>query len=85
MRRHVRDLCLRVLRPALRIHSPDPDYHAKVERLEALEAQTRRGEIILLYDDEVDLRLWPGIISCRTRRGQCARQDRTRNARGSAR
>jgi transposase len=70
IRRHLRALGFRIVRPVLSISSPDPDYDAKVERLEELRAQARRGEIILLYEDEVDLNLLPGIIGCWTRRGQ---------------
>jgi len=70
IRRHLWDLGFRVVRPVLSINSPDPDYDAKVERLEELKAQAGRGEIILLFEDEVDLHLLPGIIGCWTRRGQ---------------
>lgn len=70
IRRHLRDLGFRIVRPVLSISSPDPDYDAKVEHLEELKAQARRGEIILLFEDEVDLNLLPGIIGCWTRRGQ---------------
>jgi transposase len=70
IRRHLRDLDFRIVRPVLSINSPDPDYNVKVERLEELKAQAHRGEIILLYEDEVDLHLLPGIIGCWTRRGQ---------------
>jgi transposase len=70
IRRHLRALGFRIVRPVLSVSSPDPDYDAKVARLEELTAQARRGEIILLYEDEVDLNLLPGIIGCWTRRGQ---------------
>jgi len=70
VRRHLRDLGFRIVRPVLSISRPDPDYDAKVEHLEGLKAQGRRGEIILLFEDEVDLHLLPGIIGCWTRRGQ---------------
>ena len=70
IRRHLRDLGFRIVRPVLSLSSPDPDYNAKVEHLEELKAQARRGEIILLFEDEVDLNLLPGIIGCWTRRGQ---------------
>lgn len=70
IRRHLNALGFRIVRPVLSISSPDPDYDAKVERLEALQAQARRGEIILLYEDEIDLNRVPGIIGCWTRRGQ---------------
>jgi transposase len=70
IRRHLRALDFRIVRPVLSISSPDPDYDMKATRLEQLKAQARRGEIILLYEDEVDLNLLPGIIGCWTRRGQ---------------
>lgn len=70
IRRHLRSLGFRIVRPVLSISSPDPDYEVKVERLEELRAQARRGEIILLFEDEFDLNLLPGIIGCWTRRGQ---------------
>ena len=70
IRRQWRALGFRILRPVLSISSPDPEYTAKVERLDELKAQARRGEVILLYEDEVDLSLLPGIIGCWTQRGQ---------------
>jgi len=70
IRRHLRALGFRIVRPVLSVSSPDPDYDAKVARLEELRAQACRGEIILLYEDEVDLNLVPGIIGCWTPRGQ---------------
>ena len=70
IRRHLRALGFRIVRPALCVRSPDPDYEAKVARLEEAQGQARRGEVILLYEDEVDLNLLPGIIGCWTQRGQ---------------
>jgi transposase len=70
VRRHLWTLGFRIVRPVLSISSPDPDYEAKVERLEELKAEARRDEIVLLFEDEVDLNLLPGIIGCWTRRGQ---------------
>ena len=70
IRRHLRALGFQIVRPVLSISSPDPEYEAKVERLEELKAQARRGEIVLLHEDEVDLNLLPGIIGCWTRRGE---------------
>jgi len=70
VRRHLHRLWYRVLRPVLHINSPDPEYARKVEELERLKARARRGEIILLFVDEVDLNLLPGIIRCWTRRGE---------------
>lgn len=70
IRRHLRDLGFRIVRPVLTISSPDPDYDTKVARLEEAKAQAHRGEITLLYEDEVDLNLLPGVIGCWTQRGQ---------------
>ncbi len=70
IRRHLRALGFRIVRPVLSISSPDPKYDTKVESLEELKARARCGEIILLYEDEFDLNLLPGIIGCWTRRGQ---------------
>ena len=70
IRRHLWTLGFRIVRPVLSISSPDPDYEAKVGYLAQLKAQARRGEIILLYEDEVDLNLLPGIIGCWTLRGK---------------
>jgi transposase len=62
VRRHMLDLGYRIIRPVLSIASPDPDYDVKAESLEQLKEQARRGEITLLFEDEVDLnlieRLW---------------------------
>lgn len=70
VRRHLRDLGYRIVRPVLSIASPDPDYAVKAEALEEFKAQAHRGEIILLFEDEVDLNLLPGVLGCWTRRGQ---------------
>lgn len=70
IRRHLWALGFRIVRPVLSISSPDPDYDAKVKHLAELKAEARSGKIILLYEDEVDLNLLPGIIGCWTRRGQ---------------
>jgi putative transposase len=64
------DLGYRIVRPVLSIASPDPDYAGKAESLEQLKEQARRGEIILLFEDEVDLNLLPGVIGCWTKCGQ---------------
>ena len=54
--------------PASDDSSPDPEYRRKVEELERLKAQARRGKTILLFEDEVDLNLLPGVTRCWTRR-----------------
>jgi hypothetical protein len=70
IRRHLHWLDYRVIRPVLSINSPDPAYRTKAEQLKQYQEQARRGQIILLYEDEIDLHLLPGIIGCWTRRGQ---------------
>lgn len=70
VRRHLHDLGYRIVRPVLTIASPDPDYAAKAAALAARKAQAYRGEIALLFEDEVDLNLLPGVSGCWTKRGQ---------------
>jgi transposase len=70
VRRHLHKLGYRVIRPVLSINSPDPDYAAKVERLKECQEKAHKGEMILLYEDEVDLNLLPGVLRCWTLRGQ---------------
>jgi putative transposase len=70
VRRYLRTLDYRLLRPVLSITSRDPDYAAKAEHIERLKEQARRGEITLLFEDEVDLNLLPGVLRCWTKRGQ---------------
>jgi putative transposase len=70
VRRHLQRLDYRIVRPVLSISSPDPQYASKAVQLQTLKEQARRGEIILLFEDEVDLNLLPGVIGCWTKRGQ---------------
>jgi putative transposase len=70
IRRYLRRLGYRILRPVLSIASPDPDYEPKAEQLEQFKTQARRNEITLLFQDEVDLNLLPGVLRCWTQRGQ---------------
>lgn len=69
VRRHLQALGYRIIRPVLTISSPDPDYDSKVAHLRLYQGQARRGEVTMLYEDEVDLHLLPGITGCWTRRG----------------
>src|SRR5690349_19114092 len=69
VRRHLWRLDFRLVRPVTCIASPDPDYADKAAELARYQEQARRGEIVLLYEDEVDLNLLPGVIGCWTRRG----------------
>jgi hypothetical protein len=68
--RHLRRLGWTLVRPTLCVKSPDPNYALKVAQLEALKGRASRGEITLLYEDELDLNLLPGVIRCWTRVGQ---------------
>jgi hypothetical protein len=70
VRRHLQALGYRVIRPVLTISSPDPDYDIKAAQLQFYQEQARRGEVTMLYEDEVDLHLLPGITGCWTRRGR---------------
>lgn len=69
VRRHLHALGYAIIRPVLSIRSPDERYAEKLEQLRAYEAQARRGEAILLFEDEIDLHLLPGITGCWTKRG----------------
>jgi putative transposase len=69
VRRHLQALGYRVIRPVLTISSPDPEYESKAAQLLLYQEQARRGEITLVFEDEVDLHLLPGIPGCWTRRG----------------
>lgn len=70
VRRHLHKLDYRVIRPVLSINSPDPEYETKAKHLPQCQEQARQGEMILLYEDEVDLNLLPGVIHCWTKCGQ---------------
>jgi putative transposase len=70
VRRHLRKLEYRVIRPVLSVTSPDPDYETKALHLQRCQDQARNGKMILLYEDEVDLNLLPGVIRCWTKCGQ---------------
>ena len=70
VRRHLLRLDYRVIRPVLSINSPDRDYAIKVEHLEQCQKLAQEGKMILLYEDEVDLNLLPGVIRCWTKRGK---------------
>ena len=58
-----------IIRPVLSIRSPDEHYAEKVERLRNHLAAAKRGEVVMLFEDEVDLHLLPGITGCWTKRG----------------
>lgn len=66
IRVHLHALGYRVLRPVLSIASPDPDYSRKVKTLEKYKKQAKNGEILLYFQDEIDLNLLPGILRCWT-------------------
>ncbi len=69
IRAHLHRLGYRVRRPVLSIASPDPDYRQKVKRLKTYKQQAKHGEILLYFEDEIDLNLLPGIARCWTRIG----------------
>ena len=66
---HLQALGYRVLRPVLSIASPDPQYRRKVRHLEKYKKAAKNGEILLYFQDEIDLNLLPGILRCWTLRG----------------
>jgi hypothetical protein len=68
--RHLRRLGWTLVRPALTVSSPDPAYAVKAAELAVLKAQARRGQITLLFVDEIDLNLLPGVWRCWTRVGE---------------
>lgn len=69
IRVHLHALGYRVLRPVLSIASPDPDYSRKARKLEMYKKAAKKGEILLYFQDEIDLNLLPGILRCWTRKG----------------
>lgn len=69
VRRHLHRLGYAIIRPVLSISSPDDRYDEKVEKLRAYQAAAKRGEVELLFEDEIDLHLLPGITGCWTKRG----------------
>lgn len=69
IRVHLHALGYRVLRPVLSIASPDLGYRRKVKQLEKYKKQARNGELLLYFEDEIDLNLLPGILRCWTLRG----------------
>jgi len=69
IRVHLHALGYRVLRPVLSIASPDPDYTGKAKRLKKYKKQAKKGDILLYFQDEIDLNLLPGVLRCWTLRG----------------
>jgi transposase len=69
IRVHLHALGYRVRRPVLSIASPDPEYKQKARKLKRCQKQARNGEILLYYQDEIDLNLLPGIMRCWTLEG----------------
>jgi len=69
IRRTLHKLNFRIVRPVLSINSPDEEYEAKVAHLQACQQLAHEGKMILLYEDEFDINLLPGVIGCWTRRG----------------
>jgi len=69
IRAHLHALGYRVRRPVLSIASPDPEYKQKAKKLGKYQKQAKSGEILLYYQDEIDLNLLPGIMRCWTLEG----------------
>jgi transposase len=69
IRTQLHALGYRVLRPVLSIASPDPDYQRKAKQLKRYKKQAKNGEVLLYFEDEIDLNLLPGILRCWTLRG----------------
>jgi putative transposase len=69
VRRHLHALGYTVIRPVLSISSPDERYAEKLEKLRSHQAAAKGGEVVLLYEDEIELHLLPGIAGCWTKRG----------------
>jgi len=69
IRVHLHALGYRVRRPVLSIASPDPAYKQKAKKLKRYQKQAKNGEILLYYQDEIDLNLLPGIMRCWTVQG----------------
>lgn len=69
IRTHLHALGYRVRRPVLSIASPDPEYKKKAKQLKRYQKQAKNGDLLLYYQDEVDLNLLPGILRCWTQEG----------------
>jgi len=69
IRTHLHTLGYRVRRPVLSIASPDPEYKQKAKKLNKYQKQAKHGDILLYYQDEIDLNLLPGIMRCWTLEG----------------
>ena len=69
IREHLHRLGYRMLRPVLTIASPDPGYRRKLRKLERYKRRARNGEILLFFQDEIDLNLLPGVLRSWTLQG----------------
>lgn len=69
IRRYLHRLGYSLVRAVPFIASPDPNYWRKVKKLVSLKRRAREGKIILLYEDELDLNLLPGVMRCWIKRG----------------
>jgi transposase len=58
-----------LLRPVLRVASPDPAYDSNRARIEDSQRQAEAGTIDLYYEDEIDLALLPTITHWWCKRG----------------
>jgi hypothetical protein len=62
IRRVLHRLNFRIVRPVLNVSSPDEQYETKATHLQDCQQLARDGKLILLYEDEFDINLLPGII-----------------------
>lgn len=69
IRRVLHKLNFRMVRPVLSINSSDEQYESKEKHLKDCQELAREGKMILLYEDEFDINLLPGVIGCWTLRG----------------
>jgi transposase len=69
IRTQLHALGYQVRRPVLSIASPDPEYKQKAKKLKTYQKQAKTDEILLYYQDEIDLNLLPGIMRCWTLAG----------------
>ena len=69
IRRVLHKLNFRIVRPVLSVNSPDEQYESKEKHLKDCQELAREGKMILLYEDEFDINLLPGVIGCWTLRG----------------
>ena len=75
IRRQLHRLGYRIVRPVLHVRSPDPDFLSKAAHLSRCVMAAEAGQVNLLFADEVDLHLVPGVLGCWTKRGRQRKVD----------